>query len=358
MDLLPAFGANSPLRNCTNCTNTTSLLRDDVSYVFYYIGLSCNLPICIAYISALILILKHRCLHDASNFFLANLQVAGLLFNIAVLIFCLFSRSSSEDIAPLTITGLTGVFQLTIGGFCFSSVVVGADRFYKISRPMRYMQFVTNKLSVYIIIGLWSVLIILLLVWQVGAFATVGFQFPSDDELKTEVALNYRSLMIFIDVVAIPCLVIKTCLCVGLVRIARAHKRRIRDEQLALAVVCSRIRECEPSTSNSSPKTQQKDTAGPKLKPCQNANKETNYFVTYVTLFVLCWFSFIALNNIGAFGRTDVSVETFFTQISGQSLAPLTQVFFGTMFLTYSQSEHRKVLGEILRSFRAKFKCF
>ena len=344
-------------------TSTTTITGVESFIYLRTISVGIILPICLAYIFMLVLIVKNRSLHDSSNFFLANLYISDFLLSAAILVMSMLSCLATENRA-LTITALTMILEVTIGGYCFSSVIIAADRYYKITKPMRYMQRITNRLSVYIITMSWSLLIIFVIIWQVVTFAVAGFPDNSKDEVVNDlIRLNYMLFMIYVDILTIPCFVIMTYLCIGLVRIARAHKRRIDDEMRALANVRHYVRDDHAlphnyARSSNDSHGHQQDTAGPPIPRAfqkRKTDKNAVYFRIYFTSFIMCWLPFIIVNNIYACLRIPEPGVKFFDLIIPLSYSPLIHVLFGTLFLTYTQSEHRQVLCGVWRSFLAKF---
>ncbi|XP_038061715.1 olfactory receptor 6B1-like [Patiria miniata] len=251
----------------------------------------------LTYAGVLMSIVWNRSLHDSSNFFLANLYVSDFLLSLAIFVHCMFSGLNSADKA-LEVRMLTVVSGLAIGSYCLSSVVVAADRYFRVARPLWYASFMTNTRCARIIAGSWALLAGTAIIWQLVitflARTDVDLiqQFGDDSGNKTQPSSDDKygimistSYVIFIDILTIPCLLSTACFCIGLVRIARAQARRIHDEARAMGHVRSRSLDQQVDSVQAGPR------APPSPPPARQPNRRrTNtYLRVYLASFVFCW---------------------------------------------------------------------
>ena len=309
----------------------------------------------VTYAGSVMLIAGNRSLRNSSNFFLINLYVSDFLLSLAIFVHCVFAANFGSD-GIVTVRIVTVTAGVAIGSYCLSSVVVAADRYFRVAKPMRYIIFSTNRRCACIIAGSWLFLTFAVLIWQLATSlkSTAPDPFIENRNLTQNSTIMYfRSYATFTIVFTVPCLLLAACFCVGLVRIARKQAHQIQNEARALG----NIRGGSPNDNQAGPASAVGQCA-PQPPPVRvpNLKKANAYLRIYLSSFVICWMPYTIVISSFIFGR-NANIANIFFQMFSWSIGPIVQVYLGTLCLTFCQVEHRRVLPAICRSCLEKFCC-
>ncbi len=326
------------VQNATRNLNQTMTTADTtVSIVLLVIAV----PILMVNVWVILSIGFCRSLHSVSNYFLANLCAANIL---TAGFLCLMSAIFTFD-TPRTysVTIIAVAFSWALLQLCsyfLSSVIVSVDRYYKVTHPMQYLRLVTTKVCAVTIAVMWTIVTVLGIVFFVVSWLNfqVYHPFVSEQELLSNTA-QLKTAVIIACVVSFPCMTLLTGLIIGLLRIARQQQLRVRDEAIMLAHLHDNSIDNNPRAGH------------PHRR--QHNHRATCHLIVHFNTFILAWGP-LSLMNIVIYLAPNITPDPLII-ITVYSVS-FCQTVFGTLFLIYTQKEHRKVLCDAFNRLRHAFK--
>ncbi len=270
-------------------------------------------------------------LHTTSNYFLASLCVSQICIGMCYLWLGHLSRGFFQQHSVLYYASLMFCCLSSLSSFLLNSVLIAADRYFKIARPLQYLSLMSNRRCVQLIVAVW-------IIWQIPGLSMFAFFLTcfEEDELFIKELISNNRFNIFLSVVTditlLPLIVCIAWFIVGLARIARSQKRRIQAE----VQVLGHIRRSD---------AQQEDgvdcrVAEPAQQQDKGSNKTTVYIIVHFTAYVT---SFVpAVTSLNIVLLISFPLENKFIAFYVGFSVTLVEMLVGTLFMVYVQIEHRQ----------------
>ncbi|XP_038066611.1 muscarinic acetylcholine receptor M3-like [Patiria miniata] len=276
-------------------------------------------------------------LHNVSNYFMASLCVSLIVIGILTLWWAVILMSNFKHSA-LKLAIASSAFFVGVFGYFLNSVVIAADRYLKISRPLQYLRLATPRRCTVLIGASWCLPLVLGL--AAFLFAMLNLDTDSQESLSTFLqSEGFRiPLVVMSDLTIFPSMIAVTFLIAALVRIARQQRRKIRDEMLMLKHLQDRAQQTEQEGN---------DENAPQPRPNHSANKTTVYFIVHFSAFVVAWLpASVSMNFVDL---SDLTSAVLNPLITANAIIAMFHTFCGTMFLAYAQPEHRQAARNNLK---------
>ncbi|XP_071792779.1 uncharacterized protein [Asterias amurensis] len=321
--------------------NNTTLTVDDhppglklIWVVASSVIINCSSVTGFMYIWIILSIAFSRSLWGESNFFLLSLLITEFLCGCHVLVFFLhhkFPRVLSHAIACSTVTFLCGYF--------LNSVVVTADRYYKIAKPLKYMRLMNKKLCARIILTVWGVMVLLF----IFTIAVSWDHFQQETYLDIFDTPVIKIMTFILEFVAVPCLIAIVVFVIALVKLARNQQRRVDAERVMLGNIGNKPGD---QTNNQADK-----------KPKRAVTKSMRYTTVYFATIIIAWVPTVIFIMIGNLDLVETLPFGFHIAFYIVSAISVIQMIFGALFLTYIQKEHKLVLSNARKKILNAVRC-
>ncbi|XP_038066614.1 adenosine receptor A1-like [Patiria miniata] len=291
----------------------------------------------LVYVWLIATVVMEHTLHSVSNYFMASLCVSliviGILISWWVVILMSNMTHSALKLAVVTSSTYFGVL-----GYFLSSVVIAADRYLKISRPLQYLRLVTPTRCTVLIGALWC----LSLVLGLAMFLFAMLNLDTDSQQFYSSFLQGEGfripIIVMSDLTIFPSMIAVTFLIAALVRIARQQRRKIRDEMLMLKHLQDRVQRTEQEGN---------DENAPQPRLNHSANKTTVFFIVHFSAFVVAWLPVSVAMNMVIF--SDLTSAVLDPLMTVGSIFAIFDTFWGTLFLAYAHPEHRQAARSNLK---------
>ncbi|XP_038066621.1 D(1B) dopamine receptor-like [Patiria miniata] len=292
----------------------------------------------LVYVWLIATIAMEHILHNVSNYFMASLCVSLIVMGILISWWAVILMSNLTHSA-LKLAVLTSFTYFGLLGYFLNSVVIAADRYLKISRPLQYLRLATPRRCIVLIGASWCLSLALGL--AVFLSALLNFDPNSQESFASFLqGEGFRIPMVVMsDLTIFPSMIALTFLIAALVRIARQQRRKIRDEMLMLKHLQDRAQRTEQEGN---------DENAPQPRPNHSTNKTTVYFIVHFSAFVVAWLPNSVAINIAVF-NTDLTSAVLNPLMTVGSIIAMFDTFCGTLFLAYAQPEHRQAARSNLK---------
>ncbi|XP_038066619.1 D(1A) dopamine receptor-like [Patiria miniata] len=291
----------------------------------------------LVYVWLIATIAMEHILHNVSNYFMASLCVSLIVTEIVIswwsVILMSNIKHSSLKLAIATSSTYFGLF-----GYFSNSVVIAADRYLKISRPLQYLRLATPRRCIVLIGASWCLSLLI----GLSVFLTAILNLETDSQQFYSSFMQEEGfripMVVMLDLTIFPSMIAVTFLIASFVRIARQQRRKIRDEMLMLKHLQDRVQQTEQEGN---------DENAPQPPPNHSANKTTVYFIVHFSAFVVAWLPASVAINIAIL--SDLTSAVLDPLITASSIIAVFDTFYGTMFLAYAQPEHRQAARNNLK---------
>ena len=286
-------------------------------------------------------------LHSVSNVLLASLSFSEVLIGIVCIWSAYLVFDSHTEYPVLELELFSSCLHLVIVSYMTNSVAIAADRYFKVSRPMQYIRLVSIQKCTFVVAVIWCISV----TFWIVAFTSLQITPNTTDTAFIQILLeedSFATMTIYMmNVTLCPCITAVTCLTVSLMHIARRQQRKIKQEMLMLSHL--RPNQLQQGQHLTNP------PIGLNQFPRNPHRKTTIYFIVHFSAFVVAWIPNYVTMHIAYFGNPDVHSivdvsMTFF-------MLALAQMLVGTMFLTFTQQEHRRVLRKAWQVVKLKCTC-
>ncbi|XP_038066615.1 D(1A) dopamine receptor-like [Patiria miniata] len=242
---------------------------------------------------------------------------------------------SNLNHSALKLAVLTSSTYFGLLGYFLNSVVIAADRYLKISRPLQYLRLATPRRCIALIGASWC----LSLVLGLAVFLSALLNFDTNSQESFGSFLQREGfripIVVTMDLTIFTSMIAVTFLIAALVRIARQQRRKIRDEMLMLKHLQDRVQRTEQEGN---------DENTPQPRPNHLSDKTTVYFIVHFSAFVVAWLPASVVMNIAIpSDLTSAVLNPLMTIIA------IFDTFWGTLFLAYAQPEHRQAARSNLK---------
>ncbi|XP_038066612.1 trace amine-associated receptor 6-like [Patiria miniata] len=291
----------------------------------------------LVYVWLIATIATEHILHKVSNYFMASL-CASLIVLESVTVWWSVILMSNLNHSALKLAVASGFTFFGLLSYFLNSVVIAADRYLKISRPLQYLRLVTHTRCTAVIGASWC--LPLLIGLAVFLTAILNFDPNSQESFSSFVqGEGFRIPMVVMsDLTIFPSMIATTFLIAALVRIARQQRRKIRDEMLMLKHLQDRAQRTEQEGN---------DENAPQPRPNHSANKTTVYFIVHFSAFVVAWLPQSVVMNIGFL--SDLTSAVLNPLMAVGAIIAMFDTFWGTLSLAYAQPEHRQAARSNLK---------
>ncbi|XP_038066625.1 probable G-protein coupled receptor No18 [Patiria miniata] len=299
----------------------------------------------LVYVWLIATVAMEHILHNVSDYFMASLCVSQIVLGILTLWLAVILMSNLKHSAlELAIATSSTYFGLL--GYFLNSVVVAADRYMKISRPLQYLRLATPRRCTAVIGASWCLSLVLALAVLLSAM--LNFDLNSQESLGSFLQGEGFQIPIIVmsDLTIFPSMIAVTFLIAALVRIARQQRRKIRDEMLMLKHLQDRAQQTEQEGN---------DENAPQPRPNHLANKTTVYFIVHFSAFVVAWLPQSVFMNIIVLNYLTSAVLNPLMAVG--AIIAMFDTFCGTLFLAFAQPEHRQAARNNLKRVKRLF-CF
>lgn len=237
--------------------------------------------------------------------------------------------------------------HLVVVCYLLSSLAIAADRYFKVSRPMQYVRVVSMKKSVFVLLLIWG----LSIAFGMLIVTLSGLQSNRPEYAAITIMVDDKSFQItliyLMNATLLPTILAITVFTVGLVHIARRQQQRVKQEMIMLAHL-------RPNQLNRGQHLENHHVS-PYHLPGNIHLKTTVYFIVHFSAFVIAWLPEYILLHIVFFNKLQFQdvVELYGVFF----LLTLAQILVGTLFLTFTQREHRQASGRLFGTIKLKCMC-
>ncbi|XP_022086615.1 olfactory receptor 24-like [Acanthaster planci] len=276
-------------------------------------------------------------LHSASNYFLANLcasiAMSSALSAVLIIPQLLPTVRAYDDsvTTPSQTTSLVyvAVISVTVSFVCSCAIVAG-DRYVKVAYPLRYLDLMTNKACGLLIGSCWVSSLVVSAGFGVSFGSKLQFTNTADFESLRQTP-PYRIFTLFFTVIVCLGVLVITGFVVSLLRIARQQQRKIQHERNML-----------PNAGKNG------------VRQLRRGFSTTKGYIFYLGSFNLVWIPYAIGFNLLYCLQVELSLALNFVVVT--MLLAYLQLMYGTLFLTFMQAEHRKVLRSTWTAVAQKLK--
>ncbi|XP_022255349.1 G-protein coupled receptor 161-like [Limulus polyphemus] len=270
---------------------------------------------------ALLVFYKKPLLRTSSNRFVLNLSVTHMLHSVLVLPFTVISVIHEGWIFGDIWCQGSGVMSLCLGlETAFSLVLISMDRNRAVNSPLQYTSSTTKRRTVYLIIGSWSLSVLLVLPTATGV-SKIKFK-PSwnhcvlSGPLGDSVNILYAALLTSTGFL-LPFIKISS-IYFSMLQAARANNARARKHSLGTIIPDAQIP--DSSTKGSNPSV-------PKTKSCRRSSNTSQSSVfgdewkairtglLVSTSFLFCWGPYFIVLFVSSFVSEDNWMPPYFAEL-------------------------------------------
>ena len=287
-------------------------------------------------------------LHSVSNILLASLSSTELLIGILGIWSVHIMVDIVNEYPILQFEIYTSCVHLVIISYLISSIAIAADRYFKVSRPMQYIRLVSIQKCVVVILVIWffsamnGIVMYMSIHNNLNKTETMSFTNFIGDDLFVVPSIYMTNIVIF------PAITTVTCLTVCLIHIARRQQRKVKQEMLMLTHLRpTQLQQGQHSENN---------PIGINHLPRHPQRKTTVYFIVHFSAFVVAWIPNCISFQVIYFWQFDISVVVYLSYMYIFFVLALAQMLVGTVFLTFTQQEHRQVLRRAWQVVKLTFK--
>ncbi|XP_071784220.1 5-hydroxytryptamine receptor 2C-like [Asterias amurensis] len=280
-------------------------------------------------------------LHSVSDVLLASLAVSDILLGIILISAssAFFNWSAERPVWNLTV--FAGSLHFVIVSYFVNSCAVVADRYFKVSRPMKYIRLVTKQTGATIVALIWGLsvgsgILMFALLQDTLSTTTASLERILDDDSFA------HTNFIVINITLLPLMTTIACFTIALLHIARKQQCKVKQEMLVLSHLRASTHHSEGNLPNTRFITNQSNSK----------RKTTVYFISNFSAFVLSLLPMYLTLHITVFAQVDIQV--YLPLFGGFSMLAIVQWLLGTVFLAFTQKKHRQVLRGAVKAIKLK----
>ncbi|XP_076367445.1 high-affinity lysophosphatidic acid receptor-like [Tachypleus tridentatus] len=270
---------------------------------------------------ALLVFYKKPLLRTSSNRFVLNLSVTHLLHSVLVLPFIIISVIHEGWIFGDVWCQASGAMSLCFAlETAFSLVLISMDRNRAVNSPLQYTSSTTKRRTVYLIIGSWSLSLLLVLPTVTGV-STIKFK-PSWNHCVLSGPLGDSASMLYAGLLTstgflLPFVKISS-IYFSMLQAARANNARARKHSLGTIT---------PDTQIPGSITKGSNPHFPKTKPCRRSSStsQSSMFgdewkairtgLLVITSYLFCWGPFFTILFVSSFASEDKWMPPYFAEL-------------------------------------------